>query len=133
MLTHVLQLIPNSYSALLDSTVSAKPIPRYLKRARDYIHAHAASPITLETLVGYSGCSYRTLQIAFNDAYGMSPMGYVKHVRLSFAHDDLLHAADGVTVRDVALKWGFTHLGWFSKKYLEQFGILPSQTLRMRD
>jgi transcriptional regulator GlxA family with amidase domain len=83
-------------------------------------------------VAAHAGCGYRTLQVAFNKAYGMSPMSYVKHVRLSLAREDLLHAVDGVTVRDTALKWGFTHLGGFSKKYAEQFGALPSETLRLR-
>lgn len=130
LLTHVLKLVPNSYSALLDGGVTAQPVPRYLKRARDYIHAHAASAITLETLATHAGCGYRTLQVAFNHAYGLSPMTYVKYVRLSLAHEDLLRADDGVAVRDVALKWGFTHMGWFSKIYTEKFGVPPSQTLR---
>lgn len=131
MLTQVLQLIPNSYSSLLAGNKNIYPLPRYLKRARDYIHVHAASPITLEKLVEHSGCSYRTLQIAFKETYEMTPMEYVKYVRLSFAHEDLLKADEGSSVRDIALKWGFTHMGWFSKKYTEQFGVLPSQTLRM--
>ena len=62
----------------------------------------------------------------------MSPIAYVKFVRLTLAHDDLRQAADGVSVRDVAMKWGFAHMGWFSKCYMEQFGVLPSQTLRSR-
>ncbi|HEY9164109.1 MAG TPA: AraC family transcriptional regulator, partial [Magnetovibrio sp.] len=132
LLTHVLKLVPNSYSALLEGRGKACVMPRYLKRARDYIHAHAASVITLESLSAHAGCGYRTLQAAFNDAFGMSPMTYVKHVRLSFARDDLLSAADGVTVRDIALKWGFMHVGWFSKNYAERFGCLPSETLRTR-
>ncbi|GAB6051475.1 AraC family transcriptional regulator [Magnetospira thiophila] len=134
LLTNVLSCVPNDCFDQMKSTKPSDPIvPYYVKRARDYIHAHAASVITLETLAAHAGCGYRTLQIAFNDLYGMSPMAYVRHVRLSFAHEDLLSAVDGVSVRDVALRWGFIHLGWFSKKYLEQFGVLPSQTLRQRD
>ncbi len=130
LLTSVLALSPGF---LEQTQPSNRIVPYYVKRARDYIHAHAATSITLETLANHAGCGYRTLQIAFNDAYGMSPMTYVKHVRLSLAHEDLRTAPDGVSVREIALKWGFTHMGWFSKKYLEQFGVLPSRTLRMRD
>ena len=132
LLTSVLSLVPSSYSELLNSQPSAGILPYHVKRARDYIHASAGSSITLEMLAKQAGCSHRTLQMAFNDAFGMSPLAYVRFVRLNFVHDDLRLADDGVTVRDVALKWGFTHLGWFSKCYLEQFGVLPSQTLRGR-
>tara|TARA_Y100000813_G_scaffold10502_1_gene7548 strand:- start:346 stop:1398 length:1053 start_codon:yes stop_codon:yes gene_type:complete len=132
LLTHVLTLLPNSYSDLLNNRPTGGALPYYVKRARDYIHAHADRPITLETLAQQAGCSYRTLQIAFNDAFEMSPMAYVRFVRLNGAHADLRTAAPGAGVRDIALKWGFSHVGWFSRRYLEQFGVLPSQTLRSR-
>ncbi|MEQ9554791.1 MAG: AraC family transcriptional regulator [Rhodospirillales bacterium] len=132
LLTSVLSLLPNSVSGLLHDRPKAVAVPYYVKRARDYIHAHADTAITLETLAHHAGCSYRTLQTAFNDAFGMSPIAYVKFVRLTLAHDDLRQAADGVSVRDVAMRWGFAHMGWFSKCYVEQFGVLPSQTLRSR-
>jgi len=132
LLTSVLSLLPNSCSDMLGDQPASKILPRHVKRARDYIHAHAASSITLETLATHAGCGYRTLQVGFNDAFDMSPMAYIKYVRLTFAHADLRCANDGVTVRDIALKWGFCNMSWFSKNYLEQFGALPSQTLRTR-
>lgn len=132
LLTSVLSLLPNSATDALQGRPKAVAVPYYVKRARDYIHAHADTAITLETLAHHAGCSYRTLQTAFNDAFGMSPIAYVKYVRLTLAHDDLRQADSGVSVRAVAAKWGFTHMGWFSKCYVEQFGVLPSQTLRSR-
>lgn len=133
LLTSVLSHLPNSCSDIRVDRPGSKILPRQVKRARDYIHAHAASSITLETLATHAGCGYRTLQVGFNDAFDMSPMAYIKYVRLTFAHEDLRYADDGVTVRDVALKWGFTNMSWFSKNYLEQFSVLPSQTLRTRN
>lgn len=132
LLTSVLSLLPNSATDALQGRPKAGAVPYYVKRAREYIHAHADTAITLETLASHAGCGYRTLQIAFNDAFGMSPIAYVKYVRLTLAHNDLCLADNGVSVRDVAAKWGFTHMGWFSKCYVEQFGVLPSQTLRSR-
>lgn len=132
LLTSVLALLPNSATDALQGRPKAGAVPYYVKRARDYIHAHADTAITLETLARHAGCGYRSLQTAFNDAFGMSPIAYVKYVRLTLAHDDLRRADNGVSVRDVAARWGFTHMGWFSKCYVEQFGVLPSQTLRSR-
>jgi len=132
LLSIVLSLLPNSCSDLLGDPLASNILPRHVKRSRDYIPAHAASSITLETLATHAGCGYRTLQVGLSDAFNMSPMASVKYVRLAFAHADLRFADDGVTVSDVALKWGFTNMSWFSKKYFEQFGTLPSQTLRTR-
>jgi len=133
LLTSVLSVLPNTCSDIPGERSAFRMLPYYVKRARDYIHAHAGSSITLETLAIHAGCGYRTLQIGFNDAFDMSPMAYIKYVRLTLAHEDLRCADDGVTVRSVALKWGFTHTGWFSKNYFQQFGALPSQTLRTRN
>lgn len=132
LLTNILTLLPNSYTDLLHQKPSSAAVPYYVKRARDYIHAHAGTSITLEKLARHAGCGFRTLQTAFNDAYGMPPMAYVKSVRLTYVHNDLLNAEDGVTVFSVAAKWGFTHMGRFAESYAKQFGVLPMKTLRSR-
>ncbi|MFC4235286.1 helix-turn-helix transcriptional regulator [Thalassospira xianhensis] len=132
LLTNILMMLPNSCSELLHGLPKSNAVPHYVKRAREYIHAHAHTPITLETLVEHSGCGYRTLQTAFNAAYGMSPMAYLKSARLNHAHKDLLDNEVGPNVAEIALKWGFSHAGRFSQSYAKQFGVLPSETLRKR-
>lgn len=132
LLTNILTLLPNSYADLVNQKSPSTAVPYYVKRARDYIHAHAHTSITLAKLVEHAGCGYRTLQAAFNGAYGMPPMAYLKSVRLLHVHNDLLQAQDGVTVFEVAQKWGFVHMGRFAQSYTQQFGALPSQTLRER-
>jgi len=132
LLTNILTLLPNTYADLLQQKPSSAAVPYYVKRARDFIHAHAHTSITLEKLARHAGCGYRTLQSAFNDAYGMAPMAYVKSVRLTYVYNDLLNAEDGATVFSVALKWGFTHMGRFAQSYAKRFGVLPSETLRSR-
>lgn len=56
LLTSVLSLMPNSATALLRDRPKAVALPYHVKRARDYIHAHAHSAITLEVLARHSGC-----------------------------------------------------------------------------
>lgn len=133
-LTQLLSFFPNSYSDLLQrQPTSNEIIPYHVKRARDFIHANADRVITLEMLANQAGCGYRTLQIAFNSSFGMSPMAYVRHVRLNLAHDDLRAAGESASIREIALKRGFSHMGAFSKAYQKQFGVLPSRTRRMHD
>ena len=58
-------------------------------------------------------------------------MAELRAIRLEGARDDLRRSsASGDSVTDVALRWGFGHLGRFARDYAEQFGELPSQTLR---
>lgn len=130
LLTNILMQLPNSYLDILHDRPSTVALPRYVKRARDYIHEYADSAIHLADLVAYAGCGYRTLLVGFNDVFGMAPMAYLKTIRLNRAHHELLEAAPGTTVAKVADKWGFGHAGRFAQSYAVHFGVSPSETLK---
>ncbi|MBC05840.1 MAG: hypothetical protein CMO10_06050 [Thalassospira sp.] len=133
LLTNTLLSLPNFNADIDRQLAKTVAVPHYVKRARDYIQAHADQSITIETLVEHAGCSYRTLQRAFGNVYDMAPMTYLKTVRLERAHEDLMNASHGETITDIATRWGFTHLSRFAKSYVKQYGVLPSETLRHRD
>jgi AraC family ethanolamine operon transcriptional activator len=85
----------------------------------------------LSELCNASNVSERTLQYAFHDIMGMSPLTYLHRLRLHRARDELRAAmSDSTSVTDVALNWGFWHFGEFSRAYKNCFGELPSATLR---
>lgn len=100
--------------------------PRHVRRAVDAIHAHPEQPYTVATLAGLAGVSVRTLQEGFRVYLQASPMGYLRQVRLSRAHDDLASNAT-LHVAEVAYRWGFAHLGRFAAAYAKRYGELPSQ------
>ena len=73
----------------------------------------------------------RTLQYAFKQIMGMTPVGYLTRLRLHRVRQALRTATPGsTTVTAEALKWGFWHFGDFSKAYGACFGEPPSYTLR---
>jgi AraC-like DNA-binding protein len=73
----------------------------------------------------------RSLQEAFRHRFDMTPMQFLRRLRLRLAREQLLNGHDlGLTVHDVALRWGFSHSGRFAQQYLAEFGEHPSQTLR---
>jgi len=85
----------------------------------------------LSELCKASNVSERTLQYAFHDIMGMSPLTYLHRLRLHRARDELRAAmSDSTSVTDVALNWGFWHFGEFSRAYKNCFDELPSATLR---
>jgi AraC-like DNA-binding protein len=85
----------------------------------------------LSELCAAANVSERTLQYAFRDIIGMSPLTYLHRLRLHHARDELRQAVKGsTTVTDVALNWGFWHFGEFSRAYKNCFGETPSKTLR---
>ncbi|GAB4176305.1 MAG: hypothetical protein Fur0032_16240 [Terrimicrobiaceae bacterium] len=68
--------------------------------------------------------SRRTLHLGFLELYGLGPMAYLRVIRLNGARRDLRRARGSVT--DIAMAWGFNHLGRFSAYYRQFFGELPS-------
>ena len=120
----------HNYSAMMKRE-AAGPSPYYVKRAEDYIHAHAGREITIEDLVTVSGVSARSLFAGFRAYRGQGPMAFLKQVRLERARAELAAADPGrARVIDIALKWHFSHMGRFAADYGRRFGEAPSVTLR---
>lgn len=106
--------------------------PRAVRRAEDYIAAHASEAICLDDIARAAGVPARTLLDGFRRFRGTSPMQAVREHRLKHARELLLHAAPGTRVADVALECGFTHFGRFAATYHQRHGEAPSETLRRR-
>jgi AraC-like DNA-binding protein len=105
--------------------------PRPVRRAIDAMLAEPAYPFTVNDLARASDIGVRALQAAFHRNTGMSPMAYLRDLRLGRAHEDLRRARpDTETVADVAHRWGFSHLGRFAAAYRHRYGVAPSVTLR---
>lgn len=105
--------------------------PAIVRQTLDFIDGHAAEPFSIPQLAKRMGVSTRTLQVTFARHVGMTPSEYVRDVRLSRVHADLLAANPADTsVTELAAAWGFLHQGRFSEQYRAKYGRLPSQTLR---
>lgn len=103
-----------------------------VRRSIEYIEEHLAEPIALADLAASSGMSVRSVQAGFRDDLGTTPVSYIRDRRLDRARETLMQAVpeDGLTVTEVAQRWGFGHLGSFAVLYKKRFGESPSQTLR---
>jgi AraC family transcriptional regulator, ethanolamine operon transcriptional activator len=78
-----------------------------------------------------AGVSERTLEYAFKDVVGLSPVAYLTRLRLHRVRAALVAGRPGSTrVSAEALRWGFWHFGEFSRAYRRCFGESPSETLR---
>ena len=92
--------------------------------------AHARECIRLSDLCVASECCERTLRQAFRECYGTSPMAFLKRLRLQGLRRDLRDAGPhSTTVLDLALRWGFWHLGHLGRDYKSFFGETPGETL----
>ena len=109
----------------------AKPAaPAAIRTAIDIIEAAPDEPLTTAGLAADCHVSVRALQEGFRRHVGMSPMAYVRMVRLDRAHEQLRSADPSLTtVASIAHRWGFTHLGRFAAAHAAKYGEAPGQTL----
>jgi AraC-like DNA-binding protein len=102
-----------------------------VKAAEDYALANSGDPLYVSDLCRAAAVSERTLEGAFNEVLGVTPITYLIRLRLHRVREVLLAATQrSTTVSAEALNWGFWHFGEFSRAYKECFGELPSDTLR---
>ncbi|MEV0260498.1 AraC family transcriptional regulator [Streptomyces sp. NPDC050617] len=105
-------------------------LPRSLRAALAFIDANLAGHIAVGDIADAAGCSPRTLSSAFRARLGLSPMTYVRHLRLDRIREDILASTDSVGT--IAYRWGLSHLGRFAADYRARFAELPSETAARR-
>jgi AraC-like DNA-binding protein len=105
--------------------------PAAVRDAMDIIEAGPHLPLTTTALAAQCHVSVRTLQEGFQRHLGMSPMAYLRVVRLGRAHRDLRSADPSRnTVAAIARRWGFTHAGRFAAAHQRMYGETPLRALR---
>lgn len=96
-----------------------------------FIEERAHDDLTVADVAAAAGVTARAVQLAFRRHLDTTPMAYLRRVRLARVHDELAYAEPdaGVTVTEVASKWGFSGSSRFTAYYRDAFGEVPSQTL----
>jgi AraC family ethanolamine operon transcriptional activator len=117
------------------SAVVAEPVRELESRrvsvaamAETYLRDNLLGRIAIADVAAAVGVSERALHAGFHERFGVSPAAYLKALRLSGARRELCLASSTRTVTEIALRWGFTHLGRFATDYRAHFGELPSET-----
>ncbi|UFH49052.1 helix-turn-helix domain-containing protein [Pseudomonas sp. KNUC1026] len=105
-------------------------LPAVALRAREVIHAHAFTDLSLEALAQACGVDRYRLTRAFKAAFGLPPHAYLVQLRLALARQRL---AAGAEPAELAAQLGFadqSHLGrWFVRAY----GMSPGQYRNARN
>jgi AraC family ethanolamine operon transcriptional activator len=71
----------------------------------------------------------RTLEYGFRERLGLSPLRFLRLLRLHTARRELAAAQAGTTtVADIADRLGLLHHSRFAAEYAALFGEMPSQT-----
>jgi AraC family transcriptional regulator, ethanolamine operon transcriptional activator len=86
-------------------------------------------PVTLSGLSRRMEMPMGNIYTAIGACTGLSPTNWLKSYRLDGARRDLLSARrSGRKIADIAMSWGFMHLGRFSCGYHRHFGETPRAT-----
>ena len=132
MTAAVLATFANTAMTTAGRSGSSRVAPATVRRAVAFIEEHAGEPMTLADIAAAAGVQPRALQTAFGRYFDLTPMAYLRRVRLERAHRDLQagDAAAGAGVAEIAARWGFARAGRFAARYQQTYGQTPSHTLR---
>lgn len=101
-----------------------------LKAAREILHAKIDEEIRFVEISKMLGVSQRTLEYTFKNNLGISSKRYLQLLKLNAIRQELLLADPSKTkISDIALKYGFFHMGHFGSEYKKLFGKTPKETL----
>jgi AraC-like DNA-binding protein len=121
-------------SAEHDSTlrsVGTAPKRRALALAAErLIQSQPDQVLSLASLCDTLHTSQRTLQLAFQEQFGIGFQAFLRIVRLNQVHSSILRSGGQLTITEIATHHGFWHLGRFAQYYQRLFGCTPSETRR---
>ena len=127
-----LTVFPNTAMTAAQVPGPGRVAPAAVRRAVAFIDEHADRDISATDIAAAARVTIRAIQLAFRHHLDTTPSAYLRRVRLDHAHQQLCAASpgDGVTVTEIASRWGFASPGRFAAHYRDTYGVLPSYTLR---
>ena len=104
---------------------TASDEPDWLASVRGAVERHLDNPdLTVDWLASEAAMSTRSLQRRLKEESGLSPLAYIRAVRLEHAH--ALLASGDMTVRQVAHAVGFRDPAYFGRLFRQGYGVPPS-------
>ncbi len=130
------RIVASKLLGLLSNNVSREELSEScpsFERVAQYIDENLKQDISIDQLAQAVRISPRSLYALFDRNAGTTPKNYIRARKLERVRECLCDPAARVrNVTEVALDYGFMHLGRFSENYKGAFGELPSETLRRR-
>lgn len=117
--------------ARADDSPTSESTPAVVRRATTFCEANPHLDVGVADIARACHVSVRTLQVAFRRHLDVTPMAFLRRVRLDRVRSELLLADPArATVSSVAARWGFADASRFSAHYRAVYGEYPSDTLR---
>lgn len=89
-----------------------------------FVRENIGETITIEDMAGQAGMSRAVFHRKFKDATTLSPLQFVKSLKLN---DAAMHIASGMTISEAALQSGYASTSQFSREFKRQYGASPRQ------
>lgn len=133
---HYSQIIASKLLTLMPTNVSRESLGTQaasFERIAEYIALNLRQDIHSEALARMANMSLRSLYGLFERHAGTTPKIYIRQKKLERIRASLADPACPVrNITELALDYGFVHLGRFAETYRQLFGELPSDTLKRR-
>ncbi|WP_170754877.1 AraC family transcriptional regulator [Ruegeria lacuscaerulensis] len=95
-----------------------------IARIIDYLSNHQNKQVTIDDMANHVGMSRAVLHRRFKEATTMSPIQFVKSMRLNYA---AMKIAEGKTVSEAAWDVGYQSSSQFSREFKRMYGQSPRQ------
>ncbi len=99
-----------------------------VRQAAHFIEQRIDNPPTLDAIARYVNVGRRQLERAFHEALGISPMSFLRGMRLDYGRWQLRH--DSRSITDIALECGFSDGAHFSRDFRARYGVSPREFRR---
>lgn len=100
-----------------------------IARAIDYLSSRLDEPVSIEDMAGRVGMSRAVFHRKFKQATTMSPIQFVKSMRLNTA---AMQIANGKTVSEAAMAVGYVSASQFSREFKRLYGESPKRWSQLR-
>jgi AraC family transcriptional regulator len=105
--------------------VYERKVPRWLKRAKEILHAHSTETITLGDVARIVDIHPVHLAREFRRFYGCTLGEYIRALRIQFACGKL--SSSDLPLVEIALAAGFSHQAHFSRLFRHHTGMTPTE------
>jgi AraC-like DNA-binding protein len=133
---HYAQIVASKMLTLMGNNVLREHLAgsnSTFERVIDYIGRNLRTDISVQTLANQARVSVRSLYALFEKHLCITPQRYIREQKLLCIQACLADPSCNVrNITELALDYGFVHLGRFAEHYRKQFAELPSDTLRRR-
>jgi len=100
-----------------------------IARSIEYLSSNLSDAITIEDMADYIGMSRAVFHRKFKQATNMSPIQFVKSMRLNNA---AMKISEGMNVNVAAMEVGYVSSSQFSREFKRMYGASPKQWIQTK-